>query len=172
MELSSLPAWDDYYWDANTDPPCSPEEFLELLDREAAREEEEYLNQMSRYEREKYLQQKAEGSCRTACQRLKNLRSERRKLLWSALYKPILMPASLIGGVIAGAVAQGDIGLLAAGIGITTDIAVAGWWLRKTICRLPILRRQMQKHEETIRGYQDRYGWEARMLLMEENIDL
>lgn len=164
-------SFDDLAVDGS-DPPLSPEEYLQQLTDDCKREEEEYLNTLSRYERERFLQKRAEEDCRRACRQLKDLRQERRTLLWSALYKPIFMPVSLIGAGIAGAVAQGNIGLLAAGTGIAADIGIAGWWLRKTIRRYPILRNQIQQCEETIREYQEKYWSEARMLLMEENIDI
>lgn len=151
--------------------PLSTEEFLAQLEIEACAEDEAEFSGMSRYARERIEKGRAETKCRESCKDLRALLIERRKAIFAALYKPILVPASLIGALIAAAMAKGDIGPIIAGIGVAIDVGGTAWLLNRTREKLLLIKSKMNRCRRVIQEYRDKYGREVEWILAEEHLD-
>lgn len=149
----------------------SVEEFLAKLEVEARAADEEEFSGMSRYARERIEKARAETKCRESCKDLRVLLIERRKAIFRALYKPILVPASLIGALIASAVAQGNIGPIIAGIGVAVDVGGTLWLLNRTREKLSLIKHNIARCRRRIQEYRDTYGREVEWILAEEHLD-
>lgn len=158
------------HWEGKVVSPVSTKEFLATLEEEARAADEAEFAGMSQYERARVEQKKAETMCREACIQLRALLNERRSCIFAALYKPILVPASLIGALIAGAVVQGDIGLVIAGTGIAIDVGGTAWLLNRTREKLSFIRRGIERCRGTIGGYREKYGREVEWFLAEVSL--
>lgn len=148
--------------------PLSSEELFQMLDEETRQNDPERL--LSDSEKKRRQEVRDEEECLKACQELHDHIRERTKLLFGALWKPIVIPASLIAAVLAGLFVKGDIGAALMFAGVSADIAGAIWCLRSSIIRCIPLQREIRTCRGVVQAFREKYDLRVEMLLAQAGL--